>query len=243
MTHLLGPLVAPIKAVPNTGCENKAASVGLSRRYGSMEGALAKCKFCQSDVEDGALKCPNCLEWLVPLNAGSDSKSDYPTLKFVADFSKVLAWPAILVFLVLLFRNDVSQLLIRVNSLEIAGTKSEFVEYAAVVNYIEGKAGELAEETDPAKRAALQSEIQKTVENLSGLHPLELAFLINIGRGVARDDAWGDHQNELYELQKRGFIQTEPKADSPAAITTNTYARLTESGQDFLRGIGYNIGR
>lgn len=115
----------------------------------------------------------------------------------------------------------------------------EFADYASALGYIQNKVSQLASESDPNQRQELRREIQSTTEKLKGLHPLALAMLIEIGRGVRRDDAWGSYPEYIFELKERGFIAVTPNASGPAEITKNTEASLTETGNQFLDAIGY----
>lgn len=151
-----------------------------------------------------------------------------------------LVWPAVVFVLVFSFRRDIKQLIVRAKSLEIAGTKSEFADHAAVFGYLERKTKEVANETDPAARRALAREIKKTTDELGGLHPLSLGFLIEIGRGVSRDDAWAEHNEEVFSLYKHGMIEFRSKVSKVNEVTASTEARLTAEGLDFLKRIGFS---
>ncbi|MGH1354043.1 MAG: hypothetical protein ACRBBS_03035 [Thalassovita sp.] len=144
-----------------------------------------------------------------------------------------------MLMLILSFRHDIKQLIVRTKSLEIAGTKSEFSDHAAVFGYLEKKAQEVANESDPAARKALAKEIKATTTELGGIHPLSLGFLIEIGRGVGRDDSWAQYSEELFSLSELSLIEFRNKITKASDITRETEARLTVDGLDFLKRIGF----
>lgn len=196
------------------------------------------CPFCKERIEDGSIKCHHCLEFLVPPKREKD-KSGYSGLHFFADLVRALSWPLIIFLLIFMFRGEVSDLEKRAKSLEIGAAKGEFADYVSALGYIQNKVGQLAAEPDPGQRQDLQREIQSTTEKLKGLHPLSLAMLIEIGRGVRRDDAWGEYPAYVFELKQPGFVTLTPDASSPAQVTKDTNAILTETGNQFLDAIGY----
>jgi len=196
------------------------------------------CPFCKEQIADGSIKCHHCREFIVAPKRETD-KTSYSRLQFFADLMKAVSWPLFIFVIVLTFRGEISDLTKRAKSFEIAGAKSEFADYASALGYLQNKVGQLAAEPDPNQRQELRREIQSTTEKLKGLHPLALAFLIEIGRGVRRDDAWGQFREQLFELKQRGFITVTPDASTPAEITKDTFANLTEAGNQFLDAIGY----
>ena len=151
-----------------------------------------------------------------------------------------LVWPTVVFVLVFSFRRDIKQLIVRAKSLEIAGTKSEFADHAAVFGYLERKTKEVANESDPATRRALAEEIKKTTDELGGIHPLSLGFLIEIGRGVSRDDSWAQYNEEIFRLHERGMIEFRSKPSKANEVTKYTEARLTAEGLNFLKRIGFS---
>lgn len=199
-----------------------------------------KCAFCREEIQDGAAKCKACHEFLVPRDAKAESSAPYSKLKFVAELTTALAWPVIVLALVATLHDDLSSLMKRVRAVEVAGTKSEFVDYAAAFGYLEKKVADIASEPSPEGRERLSAEIQQVTSNLQGLHPFSLGFLIEIGRGVGRDDAWGDtrYKAYLFELKQRGFVALSPDPTKATDLTTETRARLSPSGTDFLRRLG-----
>ena len=156
------------------------------------------------------------------------------------------AWPLLIVVIVVIFRSDVSGLIKRAKSVEIAGAKSEFADYAAAFGYVETQVSRLAEAESKEDREKLAAEIQKTSKELKGLHPLALAFLAEIGRGVSADSAWLEHGEHIIELKNRGFIKLSPDAVKASDIRykvgdhqNNTSATLTKLGDEFLAKLGY----
>jgi hypothetical protein len=137
------------------------------------------------------------------------------------------------------FRRDISSLVKRAKSIEVAGAKSEFVDYAAAFGYLHDKVEEIASEPDKASREKLKINVQNTANALGGLHPLALAFIVEIGRGVVQDDSWPQHAKYILDLRERGFIELSPNASAPQDITKETRAKLTASGDKFLERLGY----
>jgi hypothetical protein len=200
------------------------------------------CPFCKEAIKDGSIKCRHCHEFIVSMNKESKDKpagASYTGLQFIADMMKSVAWPLIVAVILLSFHSDISEMFKRAKKLEVAGAKSEFSDYAAVFGYVQGKVGQMASEPNPKTRQQLKVQISETSAMLQGLHPLALAFLADIGRGVTRDEAWAEYPAYVYEIQNRGFISLSPKASAAKSITKTTTAQLTPLGSEFLRSIGY----
>lgn len=199
-----------------------------------------KCKFCKATLDDGAVKCRFCHEFLVDLPRKTGESTTYSGLQFIADLSKAVTWPLILLIIIIIFQGDFSDLFKRTKSFEIAGAKSEFVDYAAAFGYLEKKVAQLAAEPEANARQKLKQEIESTTKILRGMHPLSLAFLVEIGRGVVRDDSWAEHAGYIFKLKELGFITLSPNVSKSEEITKETQAKLTELGNEFLDGIGYS---
>lgn len=167
-------------------------------------------------------------------------------ITFSSNILVAFAWPIAVLLLALAFRADISSLLKRAKSLEIAGTKSEFVDYAAAFGYVESRVSRLAAEPNQEDREGIAAEIKKTSRELQGLHPLAFAFLAEIGRGVSADSAWLEQGRHIIDLKERGYIKIEPDAATPSDIRyadgdhrNNTSASLTSRGDEFLARLGY----
>ena len=161
-------------------------------------------------------------------------------LTFISKIVEAVAWPAVVAVLLFCFRKELVNLVRRAKSIEVAGTKSEFVDYATALAYVESKADQVASEPNQMKRVQLVDDIKSVTRKLRGIHPLSLAFLIEIGRGVSGDQAWIQHAERIFDLQKLGLIRTTPHIDSPSALTyETTRVTLTEDGHSLLDEIGY----
>jgi hypothetical protein len=106
-----------------------------------------KCPFCKTDIDDTAVKCRQCLEFVNrPAEAQLPAPS-YSTLQFSGDLAKAAAWPLCIVLIATIFYSDLSNLAKRIKSLEVGGTKSEFVDYAAAIGYAQEGVSKVADET------------------------------------------------------------------------------------------------
>jgi hypothetical protein len=169
---------------------------------------------------------------------------DWKTL--ISNVLVAFAWPIVILIVVLIFRPDIALLIKRAKSFEIAGAKSEFIDYATAFGYMESQVTKLASEPNAEDRRILAEEIMKTSKELQGLHPLAFAFLAEIGRGVSGDSAWLEFGQHIIELKDRGYITLKPDASNPAEIRykvddfkNNTKATLTPKGDEFLARLGY----
>lgn len=165
-------------------------------------------------------------------------------------FSNVLSaysWPIVLLISVVYFHDDISELTKRAKSIEVAGTKSEFVDYAAAFGYVESKLDKLASESDLQEREKLRNQIAGVTKDLQGLHPISLGFLIAIGRNVSADQSWETYPDYVFELMKSGYIEFDKEVSTPEHITyeldnpeNTVYAHLTDKGRSFLIKLGFD---
>jgi len=164
-------------------------------------------------------------------------------LTFISKIIEAVAWPVLAAGVVFCFRKELISLIRRAKSIEVAGTKSEFVDYATAMAYLESKAEQVASEPSEAKRLQMVEDIKSVTKQLRGIHPLSLAFLIEIGRGVSSDESWVEHGERIFDLQRLGLIRFMPSVDDASALTLETRAVLTEDGHRFMDEIGYTDHR
>jgi len=208
----------------------------------ALVNAYMICAYCKEEIADGAAKCRWCHENLVArVGLSSSGSPGYTKLQFTSDLAKALAWPLIIAVLLLLIKDDLSQLMKRIRTLEVAGTKSEFVDYAAAFGYLQERVTALANEPHAAGREELRDEIQRTTRELKGLHPIALGFLVEFGRGVVQDDSWGDkrYQSYLFDLYQRDLVELDPTPRTADDITTKTKGKLSDTGANLLKRIGF----
>jgi hypothetical protein len=169
------------------------------------------------------------------MKKSTDIDAAFGVLRFIAEMTKALTWPILIFFTLVLFRNEISQLTKRARTVEIAGTKSEFVDYDVVFGRLKEKVDELVASPNKETQERLHAEITQTTKAIQGLHPLALGILIDIGGGAVGSSAW--QKEYLQQLQDKGYVvlrsRCMPNGDPYIG------AELTKLGDKLLSEIGY----
>ncbi len=155
-------------------------------------------------------------------------------LKIWLDFIAGLAWPALVLALILVFRIQLRNLFIRLKSGEIAGAKFDFNEVAA--GYIRSSIDELASASDPNDRADIAGRIKGLASVLGGVHPIAIGYLINAVGGPGH--RWVDMSNEQHftELERLGLATIHRMTDDGKPAITLVF---TPKGAELMKSIGF----
>jgi hypothetical protein len=122
-----------------------------------------KCPFCKTEIDDSAVKCPHCQEFLVP-QSRHENKPGYSPLQFVSDMTHRLVWPLLVILVVWVFHHELSHLLGRLKSLEVVGTKTVFSD--EIPSAIRADVNQLASAGTSEQRHELAAQIEGTLKQL-----------------------------------------------------------------------------